>query len=296
MYMPHILKNKYLTIHIDLPFENYNFSRFDWTGKIRFVKFQNMPLSSVERTDGQHPQALGEGFYNEFGIDTALGFEAAEIGGWFHKIGIGLLKKTDEEYGFGKNYELKPAIFNTLTESNRLIISCQSAIINGYGYLLRKTIELAENSFSIHYYLENTGNQAIITDEYVHNFIAINQALIGNHYRLNFPFPLQPTLFEETVNPEQKVMIGQKAIQFNGTPTKPFFFSNLSGDKQVAAAWELINLKYKIGIREKGDFQTNKVNLWGWKQVISPELFFKIHIPVGQSMEWIRCYEVFKIK
>jgi len=294
--MPHILKNKYLTIHIDLPFENYNFSRFDWTGKIRFVKFQNMPLSSVERTDGQHPQALGEGFYNEFGIDTALGFEAAEIGGWFHKIGIGLLKKTDEEYGFGKNYELKPAIFNTLTESNRLIISCQSAIINGYGYLLRKTIELAENSFSIHYYLENTGNQAIITDEYVHNFIAINQALIGNHYRLNFPFPLQPTLFEETVNPEQKVMIGQKAIQFNGTPTKPFFFSNLSGDKQVAAAWELINLKYKIGIREKGDFQTNKVNLWGWKQVISPELFFKIHIPVGQSMEWIRCYEVFKIK
>lgn len=296
MYMPHILKNKYLTIHIDLPFENYNFSRFDWTGKIRFVKFQNMPLSSVERTDGQHPQALGEGFYNEFGIDTALGFEAAEIGGWFHKIGIGLLKKTDEEYGFGKNYELKPAIFNTLTESNRLIISCQSAIINGYGYLLRKTIELAENSFSIHYYLENTGNQAIITDEYVHNFIAINQALIGNHYRLNFPFPLQPTLFKETVNPEQKVMIGQKAIQFNGTPTKPFFFSNLSGNKQVAAAWELINLKYKIGIREKGDFQTNKVNLWGWKQVISPELFFKIHIPAGQSMEWIRCYEVFKIK
>lgn len=294
--MPHILKNKYLTLHIDRPFENYNFSRFDWTGKIRLVKFQNTSLSSVERTDGLQPQALGEGFYNEFGIDTALGFEAAEIGGWFHKIGIGLLKKTDAEYGFSKNYELKPAAFNSVAEPNKLIISCQSAIINGYGYLLRKTIELAESSFSIHYYLENTGDQAIITDEYVHNFIAIKQALISSEYQLTFPFPLQPTLFEETVNPEKKVIIGQKTIQFNDTPTTPFFFSNLSGGEQVEAAWELVHLQHKIGIREKGNFQTNKINLWGWKQVISPELFFKIHIPAGESTEWTRHYEVYQVQ
>ena len=32
--MSHILKNKNLEIQIDLPAENYNFSRFDWTGNI----------------------------------------------------------------------------------------------------------------------------------------------------------------------------------------------------------------------------------------------------------------------
>ena len=156
LYMPHILKNKYLEIHIDLPLENYHFSRFDWTGKISKVKFNNIPLSSVERTDSQNEQILGKGFYNEFGIDAALGFEEAEIGGWFHKIGVGLLKKTATEYGFSKNYEIQPAIFNLTAESNRLIIRCQSKIVNGYGYELKKIIELQDNSFSIHYYLKNT--------------------------------------------------------------------------------------------------------------------------------------------
>ena len=83
--MAHILKNKNLEIQIDFPLENYNFSRFDWTGKIVEVKFQNIQLSGVERTDCQNENHFGQGFYNEFGIDTALGFEETDIGGWFIK-------------------------------------------------------------------------------------------------------------------------------------------------------------------------------------------------------------------
>lgn len=294
--MPYILKNKQLEIHIDHPLEYYQAPRFDWTGKIRVVNFQNIPVSGIERTDGQNAPALGKGFYNEFGIDTALGFDAAPIGGWFHKIGIGLLKKTEDSYAFHKPYDIQPAVFTISETSNKLVIDCQSALVNGYAYILRKTIELIESSFIIHYYLENTGEKVIITDEYVHNFTAINQALISADYRLNFPFHLKPALFEETVNPEEKVILGPKDIQFNGTPKEPFFFSNLSGNEKVPASWELINLQHKIGIRESGDFQTDKVNLWGWKQVISPELFFKIKLAPNQSTEWIRQYEVYKIE
>ena len=39
--MAHILKNENLELHIDTPFENYNFSRFDWTGKIIKVKLSD---------------------------------------------------------------------------------------------------------------------------------------------------------------------------------------------------------------------------------------------------------------
>ena len=49
--MPHKLKNKNFEILIDLPNENYNFTRFDWTGKIVKVKFQNILISCNERTD-----------------------------------------------------------------------------------------------------------------------------------------------------------------------------------------------------------------------------------------------------
>ena len=160
--MTYILKNKNLEILIDAPLENYNFSRFDWTGKIVDVKFQNSQLSSVERTDSQHEHSFGKGFYNEFGIDTALGFDETDIGGWFHKIGVGLLRKDDNQYLFSKNYKIKPAEFKIISKSNKLLISCKSKTMNGYSYLLKKEIELHNSSFTIKYYLENTGEKILL--------------------------------------------------------------------------------------------------------------------------------------
>lgn len=293
--MPHILKNKNVELHIDAPNENYNFSRFDWTGKIVKAKFQNIQLSTVENTDCQNKNHFGKGFYNEFGIDTALGFDEAEVGGWFHKIGVGLLKKEGNEYLFNKNYEIKPAKFKLETKSNKVLITCKSDAVNGYSYVLRKEIEIHDSSFTMKYYLENTGKKDIVTTEYCHNFIAINRDLIGSNYILKSPFQLNPHLFGETVNPEQKIDIGRNEFKFNGSPKEQFFFSHLNGSENVDAKWELVHLKSKIGISEVGSFKTNKVNLWGWKHVISPELFFDIAIEPSESIEWSRSYNVFAV-
>ncbi len=37
---------------------------------------------------------------------------------------------------------------------------------------------------------------------------------------------------------------------------------------------------------------TNKVNLWGNKHVISPELFINLNIMPGESFKWNRTYSV----
>lgn len=294
--MPHTLKNKNLEIQIDLPFENYSLSRFDWTGKIVGLNFQNIQFAGIERTDVDNKNILGRGFYNEFGIDVALGFEEAAIGGWFHKIGVGLCKKDNSLYHFMKHYEVKPAEFQTILEENGLVITCKSDSVNGYAYLLKKKIELQESSFSISYFLENTGEKDIHTDEYVHNFLAVNQDLIGSNYVLNFPFQLKPTSFAETVNPELKVVVGDDSIKFNGSPEKEFFFSNLTGGEIVAAGWDLFHLATKIGIRETTSFESNKVNLWGWRHVISPELFFKIFLKQGEKVQWSRNFTLYRIE
>lgn len=293
--MGHTLKNKNLEIQIDFPLENYNFSRFDWTGKIVDVKFKNISLASVEDPNCKNENFFGKGFYNEFGIDTALGFKEAEIGGWFHKIGVGLLKKEDAQYAFNKRYEIKPAEFQISTHVNSVVITCVSGHVNGYSYELHKEIELHDSSFTIKYHLKNTGEKTIHTDEYTHNFIAINNDFIGENYNLNLPFNLKSNLFKKTVNRELVVVVGENEINFNSTPKEQFFFSNLTGGKNVGASWELKHLKNKIGIRESSDFQTNKINLWGWKHVISPELFFDINIAPDESTAWIRSYEVFHV-
>lgn len=293
--MAHRLQNNNLEVYIDLPLENYNFSRFDWTGKIVAVNFKNIQLSSVESTDCENEDFFGKGFYNEFGIDTALGFDETKIGGWFHKIGVGLLKKDDDHYLFNKEYEIKPADFEVVCRPNKVLIICKAKLVNGYSYLLKKEIELQESGFIVKYDLQNTGVKDIVTNEYTHNFTAINNDLIGSSYRLKFPFQLKPQLFGETVNPDQKVDVEQNGIRFNGSPNAQFFFSNLSGNEYVDAEWELVNTKSKIGIKETGNFKTNTINLWGWEHVISPELFFNVFVRPGQSTQWSRTYRVYEV-
>jgi hypothetical protein len=217
------------------------------------------------------------------------------VGGWFHKIGVGLLKKQHKEYLFHRNHLIKPANFDITYKNQKIKIICKSELINGYSYILKKEITVSENSFTINYSLHNTGEKKIITDEYVHNFMAINNALIGEDYTLKFPFQINSSLFDETVNSENKVEIGLDNVTFNKTPKKQFFFSNLTGGKELQAEWILTNLKANVGIKEFGSFKTDKINLWGWKHVISPELFFKISVDPKETVEWSRKFDVFKI-
>lgn len=291
----YILKNKTLEIVIDHPTENYKFSRFDWTGKIREVKFHDISVSVPERTDNVNEDHFGRAFYNEFGMDAALGFEDAKVGEWFHKIGVGLLKKVKDQYDFTAPYEIRPANFDIKQEPNKVIINCKSETVNGYSYILRKEVILKENSFTIHYYLKNTGEKDIVTDEYIHNFLGINNEVMGSNYTLKLPFTLKPELFNANVNPEGKVAVVQNQFNFSGSPKDQFFYSNLSGSKLVRANWELINHKSNIGINETGSFETDKINLWGWHHVVSPELFHKISIKPGESEKWSRTYNLFKI-
>ncbi|MCY1635785.1 hypothetical protein [Marinifilum sp. D737] len=294
--MSHLLKNKNLEICIDMPFENYQFSRFDWTGKITSVKFNGIPISTQEKINGDPENVFGKGFYNEFGIEMPIGFDEINEGGTFPKIGVGELKKEGEAYNFIKFYQVKPASFKLIKEFNKLRIECVSGIVNGYSYELIKEIELLESSFEIRYRLKNTGKKAILTNEYCHNFLAIDNELLGSNYILNFPFELKPELFGEVLNQEGKVIVNKEEITFNDIPEEQFFYGNLTGGKSVFASWELLNTKSKIGIRETGDFETSKINLWGWKHVISPELFFEIHVKPDEVIEWKRTYSLFNIE
>lgn len=290
-----IIKNKHIELQVDRPLENYNFSRFDWTGKIVAVKYKGVYVSGIEKMNPDNENSIGKGFYNEFGIDKPVGFDEATVGGWFHKIGIGALKKEDEAYDFSKKYEIKPAEFDVSVQQEKVTIKCTSPQINGYAYALTKTIALLEDGFEINYRLENTGENRIITNEYCHNFLSINRQLIGTDYVLRFPFDLNTESFNAIVNPEKMVTVGNREFRFTGNPEAQFFFSNLTGGNAVGATWELHNNKSNIGIRETGNFETSLINLWGWKHVISPELFFDINIDPGGVVEWSRVFTLFEI-
>ena len=149
--MTHIIKNDTLEVAIDIPLENYEGSRFDWTGKISSVKFKSLPLTTIEDTESKDVNFLGKGLYNEFGITSPVGFEETPMGGWFHKIGVGLLKKEHKNYLFHRNHLIKPAHFDITYKDQKIIIVCKSESVNGYSYILKKEISISENSFTINY-------------------------------------------------------------------------------------------------------------------------------------------------
>jgi hypothetical protein len=149
---------------------------------------------------------------------------------------------------------------------------------------------LSATGFELHYKLINTGEKTIRTEEYNHNFLAIDQLSVGKKYLLKFPFSLEPNLFGENINPEKLVKIGSKSIGFENTPKEVYFFSNLSRGKLVKPSWELIHREKNIGIRETTNFETRKINLWGCQHVISPELFFDVIVDPGKTIEWSRNY------
>ena len=293
--MAHILKNDLLEVHIDLPYENYNFSRFDWTGQISKVAYKGQSLTGVESVDEEDLGKEGKGLFNEFGIDQPIGFKETEIGDWFIKIGIGWLRKTNEVYQFDKTYHIQPANFEVEGSEENLFLTCDCPPINGYAFYLKKEIKLLDGSFRIGYSLKNTGKKPLITNEYTHNFMQFDQASVDQDYALKLPFQINQKAFEAGINPEKVLYKNDQGLGFQTTPSSVFFFDHLAGQNPVDAKWALEHADKKIGLSETGCFQTSKVNLWGTDQLISPELFFDINLKAGEQVKWVREYQIYEL-
>ncbi len=293
--MPYLLQNKQLSIHLDLPFEGYASSRFDQTGKISRVYFHGVELTGSELGEHNKISNNGRGFYNEFGIDKALGFEEANEGEYFHKIGVGLLKKTGSTYNFNTPYAIQKAKFSQQLEAHKAVFYCSAPLAQGYAYSLSKEITLNNNGFSAQYRLENTGEKTIVSDEYNHNFIALPAHHSQPNLRLNFSFDLEPEHFIENVNPDGAIAFHADTMHVQHPARKPFFFSGLPNGKSVSAQWEMQLLEKGIGIKEYGNFKTSKINVWGWSHVLSPELFFTFQIAPGKAVHWSRTWEFFQV-
>jgi hypothetical protein len=92
----------------------------------------NQKLTGYEKYNDFNDEFHGQGLYNEFGIHFPLGFDEVKIGEWFHKIGVGLLKKENNKYEFLHYYIIKPATFSIKTQPLSIEIICNSDVYNGY--------------------------------------------------------------------------------------------------------------------------------------------------------------------
>jgi hypothetical protein len=239
----------------------------------------------------------GQGLYNEFGITRPIGYEDCGVGEKFPKPGVGLLTRTGNvPYRFFEKYEVEP--FGIVIERGKEWIKYTVLPEDCRGYSTKgiKKIALSGSSFTIDYELENTGTKHIRTNEYCHNFIAVNGSDIDEQYVLRIPCGIiEPASMTENVNPENAAVLGKNSVQFNCSPSLDFFFSPLTAFHENGGEWEITHKGIGVGMRENTDFKPEMMNLWGTKHVISPELFIKIDLGPGQKLSWRRTYSFYYI-
>lgn len=283
------LKSDRLSVEIAYPGTVYSGSRFDWNGFITGIVLDGKHSFCVPESPIPGQGSGGFGLCNEFGINTAVGYDDAKPGEKFPKLGTGLLTRPIDEsdYFFFNKYEVTPFPVKIKNDDSTVVFEVEPIECNGYAVKMTKKISVEDNKLFIDYRLENVGSKPVITEEYCHNFFAVNNNKIGAGYLLRFPYDINPDCVPDVMD------IKDREIRWNTVPSKDFKCSPQGFHNAKPHYWELLFEPDRAGIREYSEFPVANVAIWGTTHVVSPEVFININIKPGETKEWTRKYEFF---
>ena len=190
---PIVLRSDRLMVEIAQPGSVYSGTRFDWTAFITQVTLDKTHTFCVPESLTPGQGSGGVGLCNEFGIEEVIGYDEAQPGDPFPKLGIGLLARPDDApYNFFRPYEIvAPFPIHVTTNATQATFIVEPLECRGYAVRLTKTVTVEGAGMTIAYALENVGEKPVVTTEYVHNFMGIDGLAIGPDYRLRMPYTIE---------------------------------------------------------------------------------------------------------
>jgi hypothetical protein len=283
------IHNKRLAIQFQEPGGIYTRTRFDWGGICLQILLDGCTTFLSQEATAGELGTEGVGLSDEFGIQTPIGYQQIEVGGWFPKIGVGFLQKVDSKpYDFFSDYPYQKLPVRTEKSGDVEISFLQeSPVLNGWGWRLRKTFSLDGPCLKIDYTLENIGNKPLVTEQYNHNFFAIDSQVIGPDYQLQTSFPVE---FEWV---DGGIQVETDRLNLTEIPTTPFYALQSNCKDLQDIEWQLIHLPSFHGVRVREKYPLFKFAFWGKSHVISPEFFVWIDLQPGQSQSWKREYKFY---
>lgn len=281
----YVLQNERLKVKVAVPGNEYKGSRFDWTGMITDIVLDNKYQFCSKESLIEGKGSGGIGLSNEFGIHEPIGYSEAKVGEEFPKLGIGLLKKdNNDDYNFFKQYSINEFEKKVNLEDNSITFICEPKEVNGYAVKYVKKVTINENELTVEYELDNVGEKSIHTTEYCHNFVAINNEPMSSDYILKFSSTVKSELKPEIFD------ISENTIEINQQVKEEFYCTLNNFSKDKGQYFELIHKPSKVSIRETVDFKIERMAIWGTPHVISPEMFISINIEPEMKQTWKRVY------
>jgi hypothetical protein len=291
----------------------YRGTRFDWSGVIGRLEYKSHNyygpwFTKTDPTirdfiyDGPDiiagPCSAVTGPVDEFVSNhQALGYEDAKAGGTFIKIGIGALRKPDEQkYSNYRLYDIvDPGHWAVHTKASSVeFVQQLTDPSSGYGYVYTKTIHLVSNKpeMVIEHTLKNTGKRAIETSVYNHNFLVLDNQPIGPDFSITLPFSIKsekpPNEHLAAIRGNQIVYLAQ--LQDRDTVAAPLKgFGTTANDYAVT----IENKKVGAGMKIVGDRPLSSEYLWSIRSVLAVEPYVDIAVQPGKEFKWKYSYSYY---
>lgn len=276
----------------------YHGTRFDWGGVIPSLEYKGHTYFGkwFDNYDPKLHDAIS-GPVEEF---TPLDYKEVQPGSEFVKIGVGILKKADEEpYSFARNYEIVDNGRWTVKRKNDVVEFKQElADKAGYAYIYLKTVRLTKGKpeLVLEHILKNVGKKAISTSVYNHNFFMIDNEPTGPGIKTTFSFDAaaEGKGFGTIVNVHNKSLLYTRPLE----KKENVFSAGIQGLTQSPRDYDIKieNIKTGAGVRITSDQPIEKLVYWACSTTACPEPYIKLNVEPGKEIRWRINYEFFEKK
>jgi hypothetical protein len=213
--------------------------------------------------------------------------------GDFLKVGVGILRKNTATYNWAHNYpvvELAKTEATWDTHGDRVtFVQTLKGTANGYACELEAVLRLRNNQMLMQYRLKNTGQKRLVTEQYVHNFLAFSGAPVGPHYEIRFPYDFQ---LEGNPSPAIRRSQGSQVLEFwKALPAAVKFRVAALPGYTGPNTLTVTQTKLKQTATIEASLPSNGVDLWCTDRQISPEMLVLLALDPGQEQHWTRTYK-----
>ena len=284
----------------------YRSTRFDWAGTIFRLEYKGHTFFAPwfkqhdpDLRDVEYRAALGGfaagtvsadiGPVEEF--STPVGYDEAAVGGTFIKIGVGALRKPEEQhYHWATRYEIVDPGKRSAQTGRDSIEFVQELAANGYSYVYSKTVRLSKGKpeLVLEHRLRNTGQKRIESSVYDHNFFVIDDLPSGPNFAIKVPFGILDAKDELAV-----LQIRGKEIGYARELQKDErAMVSVAGFGPTAADYD-IRVEHKSGaaVRITADRPLGRFVICSVRPTRCPEPFIDLNVQPGQEFTWRIAYE-----
>lgn len=281
----------------------YRGSRFDWSGVIATLEYKGHSFFGVwfpYYDPKLHDAITGpvEEFRSAHGPDGGLGYANAKPKENFVKIGIGALKKPDEEpYQFSRAYDVvNPGTWICRPDRDRVEFVQELRDDSGFAYRYEKTVRLVPRKpeLLLEHKLTNTGKRAIETDVYDHDFFVIDGMPTGPDFTVKFPFaPKTEADFKGLAAIRGNEIVYLKTLEDHQSVAGYLKgFSDDSSDYDIRVE----NTKMKVGVRQTGDRPISAMYFWSIRSTVCPEAYIHLKVEPNHSTKWTIRYQFYELQ